>query len=257
MYSQSMSAPSFPSYSTILFTFFLFQAGSNTATMFLIDPKEPAKLKMVGQPVSTGGEFPVSMAISKQSGQVCILNGGRVNGIKFVATSNANLLSCLTLSPNSCFRQDPKLGLLQLDNTQRSLNLNQTTPANGPAGTVSHVIFNEDGSQLLASVKGVPPTPGFIASWDVDSKTGALSTNFTMSTPAKGGLLPFSMTVIPGKDAILNTDAGVGFDILDYKNNKTASSSIVPISGQKATCWSSFSNKTGNFYLTVCVAYIF
>jgi hypothetical protein len=61
------------------------QAGSNTATMFSIDANEPAKLKMVGQPVSTGGEFPVSVTISKQSGQVCVLNGGRVNGVKFVA----------------------------------------------------------------------------------------------------------------------------------------------------------------------------
>ena len=139
-----------------------------------------------------------------------------------------------------------------MDNTQRSLNLNQTTPATGPPGTVSHVIFNEAGSQLLASVKGVPPKPGFIASWAVDPKTGALSENFTMSTPAQGGLLPFSMTVIPGKDAVLATDAGVGFDIFDFQKGAPASSTIVPITGQAATCWSAFSNKTGNFYLTVC-----
>jgi len=210
---------------------FTVNAGSNTATMFSINPKEPAKLKMIGQPVSTGGEFPVSVAISKQTGQVCVLNGGRVNGV-------------------NCFKQDPVLGLVQMDNTQRSLNLNQTTPATGPQGTVSHVIFSENGSQLLASVKGTPPTPGFIASWDVDAKTGVLSDNFTMSTPAQGGLLPFSMTVIPGKDAILATDAGVGFDIFNFQNGTTATSSIVPITGQKATCWSSFSSKTGNFYLT-------
>ena len=60
------------------------QAGSNTIAMFSINSKEPARLKMVGQPVSTGGEFPVSVTISKQSGQVCVLNGGRVNGVKFV-----------------------------------------------------------------------------------------------------------------------------------------------------------------------------
>ena len=105
----------------------------------------------------------------------------------------------------------------------------------------------------MASVKGVPPTPGFVASWDVDSKTGALSDKFTASTPAQGGLLPFSMTVIPGKNAILATDAGVGFDIFNFQNGAPATSSVVPISGQKATCWSSFSSKTGNFYLTVCV----
>jgi hypothetical protein len=140
-----------------------------------------------------------------------------------------------------------------MDNTQRSLNLNQTTPATGPPGSVSHIIFSEDGSQLLASVKGMPPTPGFIALWTVDAKTGALSANFVKSTPAQGGLLPFSMTIIPGKDAILATDAGVGFDIFNFRNNMTATSSVIPIAGQKATCWSSFSGKTGNYYLTVSV----
>ena len=64
-----------------------------------------------------------------------------------------------------------------------------------------------------------------------------------------------SQTVIPGKNAILATDAGVGFDIFDMSNIKAASSngtksSVVPIAGQGATCWSSFSKKTGNFYLT-------
>lgn len=100
-------------------------------------------------------------------------------------------------------------------NTNRSLKLNQTTPATGPAGSASHVIFTEDGSQLVASVKGVPPTPGFLAVWDV-AEDGSLSTDFKSMAPATGGLLPFSMTVIPGKNAILATDAGIGFDIFDF-----------------------------------------
>ncbi len=65
------------------------------------------------------------------------------------------------------------------------------------------------------------------------------------------------MTIIPGKNAILATDAGVGFDIFDFSTvdvakNETSSpkNSVVPISGQGATCWSSFSEQTGNFYLT-------
>lgn len=69
------------------------------------------------------------------------------------------------------------------------------------------------------------------------------------------------MTVIPGTNAILATDAGVGFDIFDFgaggnasgndtNSGLSASSSVVPIAGQSATCWSSFSSKSGNFYLT-------
>jgi len=60
------------------------QAGSNTVSMFAIDKREPSKLTMVGNPVGSGGDFPVSLAISKKTGQVCVLNGGRLNGVAYV-----------------------------------------------------------------------------------------------------------------------------------------------------------------------------
>jgi len=208
---------------------FTVNAGSNTIAMFSIDPKDPANLRMVGRPVSTGGEFPVSVAVSKQSGQVCVLNGGRVNGV-------------------NCFKQDPYLGLIQIPNTRRSLNVNQTTPPFGPPGTVSDIIFNKDGTQLLASVKGVQPDGGFIASWTVNPTSGALSEDFTKSSGAPGSLT-FSMNVIPGTDAIFTADPAIGFDIFNFRNTQQASSTAFPVPGQIAVCWSSFSQKTGDFYL--------
>jgi len=174
------------------------------------------------------------VAINAKATMVCVLNGGTVNGV-------------------NCYTPDAKLGLVAKPNTLRSLGLNQTTPATGPAGSTSHVVFSEDGTKLIASVKGVPPTPGFLAAWSI-AADGSLSAEPVKSTPASGGLLPFSMTVIPGTNAILATDAGVGFDIFNFgsngKNALTATSSVVPIKGQAATCWSSFSAKSGNFYLT-------
>ena len=103
---------------------------------------------------------------------------------------------------------------------------------------------------MIASIKGTPPNPGFFAVWDV-AADGSLSQNFRSIPPNQGGLLPFSMTIIPGQNALLATDAGVGFDIVDLADLSSANrSSVVPIQGQGATCWSSFSPKTGNFYLT-------
>lgn len=90
---------------------------------------------------------------------------------------------------------------------------------------------------------------GFIATWDVSTK-GELSSNFTTSTPAAGGLLPFSMTLIPGKNALLNTDPGIGFSIFDFAKGDVASSTAYPIAKQQATCWSTYSQKTGTFFLT-------
>ena len=166
----------------------------------------------------------MSLAINKKGTMLCALNGGKVNGV-------------------SCFKIDRKKGLSSMPNTVRSLGLNQTTPATGPPGTTSHVVFSEDGKQLIASVKGTPnmtattpPIPGFLAVWDVNPDN-TLSPNFKQVAPGKGGLLPFSMTVIPGKNAILATDAGVGFDIFDFSQGVTNSSksSVVPIKGQGAT----------------------
>jgi hypothetical protein len=210
-------------------------AGSNTVSLFSIDPKDPAKLNLVGRPQNTGGEFPMSLAFNKEGKQLCVLNGGKVNGV-------------------NCFKVDQKKGLVSQANTKRDLGINQTTPATGPAGSTSHVIFSEDGKQLVASVKGTPPTPGFLAMWNVE-QDGSLSADFQKVAPEKGGLLPFSMTAIPGKNAILATDAGLGFDIFDMSNKgdvkgNNAKSSANEIKGQKATCWSSFSQKTKNFYLT-------
>ncbi|KAL1944976.1 hypothetical protein VTO73DRAFT_2596 [Trametes versicolor] len=203
-------------------------AGSNTVSLFSIDPNAPTNINRIGEPVSSEGEFPMSLAFTSDGSRLCVLNGGTVNGV-------------------NCFTVDKKAGLKALPNTLRSLGLNQTTPASGPAGSASHLVFSEDGKQLMASVKGVPPTPGMIAVWDV-ADDGSLSADFKPLAPPTGGLLPFSMTLIPGKNAVLTTDPGVGFDVVDLSDGN--SSSAVTIDGQNATCWSSFSTKTGNFYLT-------
>jgi len=206
-------------------------AGSNTLAVFNIDQDRPSDLTMLGLPVSSEGEFPMSLAINNNGDQVCVLNGGEVNGV-------------------ICFDVDQQLGLVSNPNTLRSLSLNQTTPATGPPGSASDIIFSEDGTQLIASIKGIPPTPGFLAIWDI-ADDGSLSENFTSVAPPSGGLLPFSMTSIPGTSAVLVTDPGIGFDVFDLsQTDNSSSSSAVPINGQSATCWSSFSNKTGNFYLT-------
>lgn len=146
----------------------------------------------------------------------------------------------------SCYSVDKQKGLKPIANSLRPLNLNQTTPATGPAGSTSQLLFSADGKQLFASVKGVPPTPGFVAVWDIQDD-GSLSADFQSVAPPEGGALPFSMTLIPGKNAILATDPAVGFTIIDLAGN---ASSAVKIDGQSAVCWSTLSTKTGNFYLT-------
>ncbi|KAF7799765.1 hypothetical protein EIP86_011007 [Pleurotus ostreatoroseus] len=211
--------------------------GSSTISLFSINPKNPLLISQIGQPVSSEGEFPMSVAFNKNGTQLCALNGGTVNGV-------------------NCYSVDATKGLVPIPNSLRSLSLNQTTPPNGPPGTTSHIIFNEDNTKLFASVKGVPPAQGFLAAWDV-AADGSLSQDFSTITPPAPGALPFSMTLVDGQNAVLVTDPGVGFDVLDLssldsntQNATSAKDSANAIDGQSATCWSSFSSKTGNFYLT-------
>ncbi|KIJ23055.1 hypothetical protein M422DRAFT_39833 [Sphaerobolus stellatus SS14] len=212
---------------------FTVNPGSNTVAMFSIDGNDPTQLTMVGQPANSGGEFPVSVAASQKTGLICVLNGGVVNGV-------------------SCFKHSGAKGLVQVPDTQRLFNLTQTTPPSGPPNTVSQVIFNQAETQLIASVKGIPPQPGFLAVWDINAQTGALSQNFVSVPPATGGALPFSLTPLPGQNALLATDPSTGYSIFDFapsSNIKKNRSGTYPVQGQKATCWSAFSTKTGNAYI--------
>ena len=87
--------------------------------------------------------------------------------------------------------------------------------------------------------------PGYLAVWDVQ-QDGSLSAQHSQKALASGGMVAFSLTHIPGENAFLLTDPGVGFDIVDFSAKNRQSS--VAIDGQAATCWSTRSAKTGNYY---------
>jgi len=216
---------------------FLVNPGSNSVSMFFINPADPLDLKMIGKPVSSGGEFPVSVDISPKTGDVCVLNGGKVNGLK-------------------CFTVDPNYGMKPHDSFW-SFGLNQTTPASGPANAVSHVLFSSDGTKLRASVKGNPGPPavsGFVATWDV-AKDGTLSHSFTKTIPTSGdGLLPFGMTnVVGSKDAVMVTDPALGLTVYDF-SKPTVSYEPLTIDGQMATCWVEYSTATESYWLSDLVS---
>ncbi|KZW01918.1 hypothetical protein EXIGLDRAFT_666077 [Exidia glandulosa HHB12029] len=230
---------------------FAVNPGSNTIAMFTMDAADPTKLTMVGQPVSSQGEFPQSIAIHPTSGNICVLNGGKVNNV-------------------ACFTPDPEQGLVAIAGTLREIGITQSTPPMGPPNTVTQVMFTLDGKRLVASVKGIPPAqPGFLAVWDV-AADGSLSTGYSAITAPPGGALPFSLSTLPhNPSVIVATDPAIGFEVVDLNgslrmaNNGTTAipsaavkhvmasgvSSSMAVPGQGAICWSAFSPLTGNFYL--------
>jgi 6-phosphogluconolactonase (cycloisomerase 2 family) len=213
---------------------FAVNPGDNTVSMFTVNKNDSTQLTMVGSPANTMGEFPVAVAFSKKHHTACVVNSG--------GDSN---LACFSVSKN---------GLTPLNNTVRSLGVNQTNPPTGPANTVSDILFNQDESALLVSVKGTPNgTVGFIANYGISrNHSFTLDADPVISTPDKG-LLPFSMTLV-GEcgDVLFNTDAAFGVSVsqFDPSTGDIIASSSVAIDNQTATCWSSTSPRTGSFYVT-------
>ena len=128
--------------------------GSNTISMFTIDPNDPTKLAKIGQDVYTLGEFPVSVALSASLGQACVANSGAKAGV-------------------ACFSMSSITGLAPLDTSLRAFDINrkhlfiiasfcstdynqETTPPIGPTNTVSQVFFDENSTALFTTVKGDP-----------------------------------------------------------------------------------------------------
>jgi len=198
-------------------------SGSNTVSVFAIDLLNPAQLWPIGKPVSSGGEFPTSLAINKAGTRLCVSNAGKVNGV-------------------SCYKFNYSSGLTPIKNSIRSLGLNQTTPATGPPNTPSQIIFNQDETQLIVSVKA-----GYLAVWDINSDGSLSTTHKTVS----GGVLPFSLNQIPGKNALVASDPGVGYDIFDLEasNGRAAGGVSNTIANQGANCWSVYSQESGHFYI--------
>ncbi|KAH9921684.1 uncharacterized protein BXZ73DRAFT_51631 [Epithele typhae] len=202
--------------------------GSNTVSLFHIDPRKPTNITPIGYPVSSEGEFPISVAFNSDGSRLCVLNGGAVDGVH-------------------CYTVDTQKGLLPLPNTLRPIGINQTTPAFAGA-TLSHVLFSADDRTLFASYKGLDASrPGFVAAWAV-AADGALSARYRTIPLPNGGVVGFGMATVRGRDALVVTDPGVGVHVLDLSGANR--SSLVAPPGETASCWAAYSELTGSYYAT-------
>lgn len=209
---------------------FAVNAGSNTVSMFTIDTDSPTNLTPVGSPQSTNGDFPVSIAASLDLNLVCVANTGLPSGV-----------SCANFSAST--------GLDAFD-TLREFSIGQTNPPTGPLNGVGDLLFNEDDSALILTVKGPAPnaTGGFIATYPVAN--GAVFTEGTKYSPPSTALL-FGAGLVPGSPNLLYaSDAAFGAAILDLTDLSAAPLAITNVSGQAASCWGVVSSFTGSGFIT-------
>ena len=198
--------------------------------MFEVDGQDPTKLKMVGQPANTLGDFPNTMAVSAKNNMVCVASTGAKAGV-------------------ACAKMDAKTGIGKMD-MLRPFDLKQKNPPTGPLNTVSDTFFNEKEDALLTTVKGDPDAKntGFVSAFKVEN--GSVSMQETRSSP-NGTAVLFGTVNIPGSQDLMATDASFGAAVISLGQDLKANvKSALKIGGQKATCWATVSEATGTGFVT-------
>nr|POE63249.1 hypothetical protein CFP56_04152 [Quercus suber] len=210
---------------------FTLNAGSNTVVLFTIDPKDASHPTMVGKPVSTHGDFPMSVAYSAKLNTACVVNTGVVAGVQ-------------------CFSVNPTLGLTPAGPFRQFSKevVNQTSPPMGPPGETGDIYFTPDSSAVLVSVKGgvgTPPSPGFIVAYPVVK--GVVSTD-PIHFQSPNIALDFGATWIT-KSRLLLTDAASGVALLNVDEDLAITEiSNTTIPGQGATCWADYDASLNQAY---------
>lgn len=216
---------------SVLQSLFAVNAGSNTVTMFSIDPSHPTKLTMMGRPVAVPGQFPNTIAASMKHNVVCVGCSGEQSGV-----------SCARFS---------KDGLESMDSL-RPVGLSQTTPPVGPTNTISQVFFSNDQSTLFTTVKGdlSQDKKGFLGAYKINSQ-GFVEHDGVQSSP-NGTAVLFGSSTIPKSNNLFVTDASFGGAVLsiDSKTSVASVKGMGVVGGQKATCWVAVSLATGSAFVT-------
>ena len=200
--------------------------------MFAIDEQDPLNLTLLGSPVNTGGEFPVTVGVSEKHKMACVGNTGAVSGV-------------------ACASYDPVQGLSPFDQI-RNLHLNKTTPPTNHDHTMSETFFSADEDVLWSTVKGASEyanATGFLSAFRVtDGKVGRIE----QRTTPPGMVLPFGTAQVPNSPDLIIADLSFGGMVVsvDEKNLTAKTESITRLPLNNATCWSTYSNKTGTGFLT-------
>lgn len=216
---------------------FVINAGDNTVSMFNIDKENPTNITLVGEPASIPGDFPVTVAASHVNNLVCVGTSGTRSGV-------------------ACAPYSPFVGIGKMD-FLRTFDLGQSKIPTGPLNTVSQVIFSDDQSHLLVTVKGDPSLnkTGFLAAFTVSGPclTGESSVSASrIESPLNDTVALFGLQQIAESNKYFVADPGYGAAIISV-DEKTDSSQLLHkqvIADQQATCWVTISPESNSAFVS-------
>lgn len=208
--------------------------GSNEVSLFSIS-ENPLKPRLISSPVSSGGEFPNSVAYSPSLGLACVSNTGAKAGVQCYSVSASGL------EPSGEFKPI-------------TIGLNQTSPPLGPPNTASDIVFNPSSTALFVTVKGDGVGPGYIYAYPVQHNYHNGKGKATVAAEARVSrptelALDFSLTFISDRRAFV-TDPTFGGAFLDIScDHAVTVSKVANITGQAASCWSQYSKEHDSVYV--------
>lgn len=212
--------------------------------MFTIDNRDPTKLTMLGTPMNTRGEFPVTVGVSRRRRLACVGHNGALGGV-------------------SCASYSTRTGLEPFD-ARRDFGLSNITPPFDVFNGISTVFFSEDDNILFADVKGVPRDSqlglpitgipelksfGFMAAFRVNRE--GVSYDMVRSTPEGAGDM-FGAVIIPGTKDIAIADPFYGGGVLTYDEDTLITTTKVRtvFPTNLFICWVGYSEVTETAFFT-------
>ncbi|KAK5689866.1 hypothetical protein LTR97_012626 [Elasticomyces elasticus] len=200
---------------------FTVNAGSNTVSLFVIDPADASHPRLIGTPVDTVTHRYRLVLIKTNDVAACVLNGGAKAGV-------------------SCFDVNTIHGLRsrgQFIKLDKSI-INEQTPPSGPPGSAAQILFNPDSTALFVTVKGSATAPvklGSLVAWPIHN--GVVSHTRPVVSQFLNVTMDFGFQFI-SRSTIFLSDPSYGASIIDVGlDHKGIERVHTVIPGQVAVCW--------------------
>ncbi|PMD50006.1 uncharacterized protein K444DRAFT_505672, partial [Hyaloscypha bicolor E] len=199
---------------------FNINAGSNTVSLFGINPSNPLHPYLIGEPAPSLGHIPVSVTYSQELNMACVVNGGDVAGV-------------------ACFSVDSKRGLRNLG-PLRSIPQppGAAPPPVGPLIITGDITFDSSSSALFTTVMSANGGPGSLYAYPViDRQVSHTLVNNTVDALT----IPFSLNFLGSDNKLIVTNphnGSPGAALLDISPSlQIVDEKLITIPGQEASCW--------------------
>ena len=211
---------------------FAVNGGSNSVSMFTIDPSDATKLTLVSvQP--TYGTFPESITVNEQ--HACVL-----------AVSPMAAIRCFSYNSS---------GLSIIPSFDRDLTpyVPHRVPPGVFPGQLNQIQFSADNRALIITVENYNATiKGFLLFYLFNEDFTQLASTPIQQTPPRA-LAPFSVTLVKSNGLLVTDFLANGVLTLTYssKDGSISRNSFTPIDPKKAgaLCWSIYSPATGSYFV--------